>query len=192
MAEIQVKGGRSFPRVDLTPMVDLGFLLITFFMFTTTMAKPTAMEVQMPYKEPNMKPPDLSPVKGSTAMTILLSKDHRIYYYYGIGSDPNKPPELKATSFQDIDEIRSAIAAKKKSIQELIDQGAAHIDATDQLTIMIKPSDSSSTDDLINVLDEMSINAVPVYAVVDISPEDNALMAAKEKQLDARVNILKP
>lgn len=181
MAEIQVKGGRGFLRVDLTPMVDLGFLLITFFMFTTTMAKPTAMELQMPYKEPNMKPTALSPVKNSTAMTILLGKDHRIYYYYGMGADLQHPPEVKVTSFKDIDGIRNAIAAKKKMIQELINSGAAHIDATDQLTIMIKPTDNSSTDDLVNMLDEMRINSVQVYAVTDITPADLAFIEARER-----------
>jgi len=183
MAAMEIKGGKGAPRVDLTPMVDLGFLLITFFMFTTTMSKPTAMQIQMPYKEPDMDPSKSSLVKESTAMTILLSKDHRIYYYYGMGSDPKKPPELKATNFKNIDGIRDAIIAKKKEIQAMIDQGGSALDATDKLTVMIKPMDNSSTEDLINILDEMSINAVPVYAVVDITPVDKALLAATEKRM---------
>lgn len=182
MAAMEIKGGKGAPRVDLTPMVDLGFLLITFFMFTTTMSKPTAMQIQMPYKEPDMDPSKSSLVKESTAMTILLSKDHRIYYYYGMGSDPKKPPELKATNFKNIDGIRDAIIAKKKEIQAMIDKGSA-LDATDKLTVMIKPMDNSSTEDLINILDEMSINTVPVYAVVDITPVDKALLAATEKRM---------
>ncbi|MNS66783.1 Biopolymer transport protein ExbD/TolR [compost metagenome] len=181
MAAMEIKVGKGTPRVDLTPMVDLGFLLITFFMFTTTMSKPTAMQIQMPYKEPDMDPSKSSLVKESTAMTILLSQDHRIYYYYGIGSDAKRPPELKATDFKNIDGIRDAIIAKKKEIQAMINQGGNALDATDKLTVMIKPMDNSNTEDLINILDEMSINAVPVYAVVDITPEDEALLAATEK-----------
>lgn len=181
MASLEIKGGKGAPRVDLTPMVDLGFLLITFFMFTTTMSKPSAMEIQMPYEEPGMDSSERSLVKESTAMTILLSKDHRIYYYYGIGSDPNKPPELKATSFNDADGIRDAIIAKKKMIQDLIAKGSPGIDATDKLTVMIKPADNSNADDLINVLDEMHINKVPVYAVTDITPADIAFIKTVEK-----------
>ncbi|WP_129021170.1 ExbD/TolR family protein [Edaphocola flava] len=183
MAAMEIKGGKGAPRVDLTPMVDLGFLLITFFMFTTTMSKPTAMEIQMPYKEHDMDRSKSSLVKESTAMTILLSKDHRIYYYYGMGADPKRPPELKATSFENIDGIRDAIIAKKKEIQGMIDQGKPALDISDKLTVMVKPADNSNTEDLINILDEMSINAVPIYAVVDITPEDEAFLAAIEKRM---------
>src|SRR3954470_21323321 len=86
------KGKKLSTRIDLTPMVDLGFLLITFFMFTTTLAKPKTMEINMPNKE-KIDEKDQTKVKESTAMTILLSKEHRVYYYEGIGSDPTKPPE---------------------------------------------------------------------------------------------------
>src|SRR6202041_3220392 len=80
------KGKKLSTRIDLTPMVDLGFLLITFFMYTTTLAKPKTMEINMPFKDPNvLEPPNK--VKSSTALTVLLSKDHRIFYYEGIGDD---------------------------------------------------------------------------------------------------------
>ncbi len=178
MAEMEVKGGKGSPRVDLTPMVDLGFLLITFFMFTTTMAKPKAMQIQMPFDDPNMQKEDQSQVKESTAMTILLSKDHRIYYYYGIGSDPSTPPEIKVTGFKDQDGIRDALIQKKKEVQGMVASGALAPD--DKMTVMIKPADNSTTDVLIDVLDEMTINAVPLYAVIDITPVDLEFIAATE------------
>src|SRR5690606_28792721 len=97
MAEIAESGGgghkkgsgvkkskKLSTRVDLTPMVDLGFLLITFFMFTTTMSKPKAMSINMPDPDKTIKDEERNKVKESTAMTILLSKDHRVYYYEGI------------------------------------------------------------------------------------------------------------
>src|ERR1041384_6622445 len=92
------KGKKLSTRVDLTPMVDLGFLLITFFMFTTTLQKPKTMEINMPYKDPN-KPVDTTKVKASTALTVLLSKDHRVYYYEGLADDPTKPPDVKIGYF---------------------------------------------------------------------------------------------
>src|ERR1043165_5304272 len=82
------KGKKLSTRIDLTPMVDLGFLLITFFMFTTTLAKPKTMEINMPYKDQNLKDEEKNKLKASAAMTVLLSKNHRVYYYEGIGDDP--------------------------------------------------------------------------------------------------------
>ncbi len=93
------KGKKLSTRIDLTPMVDLGFLLITFFMFTTTLAKPKTMEINMPYKDKDMQEKDQSKVKASEALTILLSKNHLIYTYKGIGDDPTKPPELNADKY---------------------------------------------------------------------------------------------
>src|SRR5476651_1177104 len=88
------KGKKLSTRIDLTPMVDLGFLLITFFMYTTTMSKPKTMEINMPYKDPHII--DSTKVKASTALTVLLSKNHRIYYYEGLGQDSSKSPEYHA------------------------------------------------------------------------------------------------
>lgn len=172
------KGKKLSTRVDLTPMVDLGFLLITFFMYTTTMAKPKTMEINMPYKDKQTPPEKESKVKESTAMTILLSKNHRVYYYEGIGSDPTKPPQLQATGFKTKDGIRDAIIAKKQKVDELIRQGA--LSNTDKATFLIKPDDNSTYDDLVNILDEMSINDVRVYAIVDITPVDKEFITMTE------------
>ena len=107
------KGKKQSTRVDLTPMVDLGFLLITFFMFTTTLSKPKTMQINMPYKDENIKEDEQTKLKASQSMTVLLSKNHRIYYYQGIGDDPTKPPELQVTYFKQKDGIRDAIIAKQ-------------------------------------------------------------------------------
>src|ERR1043165_6461685 len=112
------KGKKLSTRIDLTPMVDLGFLLITFFMYTTTLAKPKTMEINMPYKDPNMKIEDQNKVKESAAITILLSKSHRIYYYEGIGSDPSKAPDIKVTYFT-AKGIRDVLIDKKKKVAEM-------------------------------------------------------------------------
>ncbi len=180
MAEIEVKGGKKgAPRVDLTPMVDLGFLLITFFMFTTTMSKPKAMQIQMPFKDSTLTKEDQNKVKKDAALTILLSRDHRVYYYQGIGDDPDIPPDVKVTYFKPEGGIRDVLIEKKKMVNQLIQQGV--LTATDKPVIMIKPDSNSTTDDLINILDEMTINAIPIYAVVDITDVDRGFIAATEQ-----------
>ncbi len=70
----------------MTPMVDLGFLLITFFIFSTTMSQPTAMPLLMP--KDTDKPEEQNKVKASGALTIMLGKSDGIYYYEG--DDPTK------------------------------------------------------------------------------------------------------
>jgi biopolymer transport protein ExbD len=173
------KGKKLSTRVDLTPMVDLGFLLITFFMFTTTLSKPKTMEINMPYKDEKVEDKDQTKIKESVAMTVLLSKDHRIYYYEGLANDPTKPPELKVTYFKPKDGIRDAIINKKKRVDELKQQGA--LTGKDQLTILIKPDVTSTYEDLVNMLDEMAINDVRVYAIVDITPVDQEFIQITEQ-----------
>ncbi|MBE2288388.1 MAG: biopolymer transporter ExbD, partial [Chitinophagaceae bacterium] len=154
------KGKKLSTRIDLTPMVDLGFLLITFFMFTTTLAKPKTMEINMPYKDEKLTDPEKNKLKASVAFTVLLSKNHRVYYYEGIGDDPNKAPDLKVTSFKAKDGIRDAIIAKKKMVDGMKRAGA--LTAKDEMTVLIKPDTTSTYSDLVNMLDEMNINDVKV------------------------------
>lgn len=167
------KGKKLSTRIDLTPMVDLGFLLITFFMYTTTMSKPKTMEINMPNTE-KIDPQDQTKIKKSTAMTVLLSKNHRIYYYEGLANDPNTPPDLKVTTFKAKDGIRDAIIAKKQKVAQLQQSGA--LGPKDQATILIKPDSNSTYDDLVNILDEMSINDIRVYAIVDITDVDQSFI----------------
>lgn len=161
------KGKKLSTRIDLTPMVDLGFLLITFFMFTTTLAKPKTLEINMPYKDPNMKQEDQNKIKESVALTILLSKNHKIYYYEGMATDPTKPPDLKGTTFAAKNGIRDEIIAKKKMVDGLKQTGG--LGPKDQMTVLIKPDTTSTYGDLVNMLDEMNINDVKVYAIIDIT-----------------------
>lgn len=173
------KGKKLSTRIDLTPMVDLGFLLITFFMFTTTLAKPKTMEINMPYKDEHLKEEEKNKLKASAAMTVLLSKNHRVYYYQGIGDDPNKPPELKVTYFTPQKGIRDAIIEKKKLVADLKRSGA--LGPKDEATILIKPDTTSTYSDLVNMLDEMNINDVKVYAIIDISDIEQGFIKATEE-----------
>ena len=172
------KGKKLSTRIDLTPMVDLGFLLITFFMFTTTLAKPKTMEINMPYKDPNMKIDEMNKLKSSVALTVLLSKDHRMYYYEGIGDDPTKPPELKTAYFGGKNSIRDEIIAKKKMVDAMKRSG--QLTAKDETTVLIKPDSTSTYSDLVNMLDEMNINDVKVYAIIDITDVDRDFIKMTE------------
>lgn len=173
------KGKKLSTRVDLTPMCDLGFLLITFFMYTTTMSKPKTMQINMPYKDDIIKQEEQTKIKNSVALTVLLSKSHRIYYYEGIGDDPEKPPQVEVTYFKPKGGIRDIIINKKKAIEDMKRQGA--LTEKDQLTVLIKPDETSTYEDMVNILDEMNINDVRVYAILDISDVDKDFIKETEQ-----------
>jgi len=155
------KGKKLSTRVDLTPMVDLGFLLITFFIFTTTMSSPTAMKLFMP-KDAD-KPEDQNKAKESGALTIMLGKDNNVFYYEGI-LDP-AGANFKSSNFK---EIRDVIINKKKSTN------------LDDFVVVIKPSEESKYKNVIDILDEMAINEVKRYAMVDIAESENQLIKVSE------------
>jgi biopolymer transport protein ExbD len=146
-------------RVDMTPMVDLAFLLLTFFMLTTTFAKPYAMRLQMPVKDDSQ-----TPVMMKKAMTIILGKGHQVHYFFGLNAPEDKTvpaAELKTTSFA-ANGIRQAILTRKHQQAGLV--------------VLIKPSSDSKYQDLVDVLDEMSITGQQKYALVDITPADLTLL----------------
>jgi biopolymer transport protein ExbD len=192
MADIDTSGGgghkkggvkkakKLSTRIDLTPMVDLGFLLITFFIFTTTMSKPKTMEINMPFKDEKMKKEDQTEVKASTALTILLSKEHRVYYYEGIGNDATNPPKVEVTGFKTPGGIREVLINKKKSVEDMVRTGANGLRAGDKITVLIKPDYNSTYEDFVDIIDEMSINGIQKYAIVDISPVDKEFITLTE------------
>src|SRR5690349_24880490 len=104
------KAKKLSTRVDMTPMVDLGFLLITFFIFTATMKSPTTMDLNMP-KESDEK--DETKIKQSGALTIMLGKDDHVYYYEGELTQENASSTFKSSTFKD---IRKVIIDKKKEV----------------------------------------------------------------------------
>lgn len=157
------KAKKLSTRVDLTPMVDLGFLLLTFFVFTTTMSQATAMNMNEPKEDKDQ----ILKVKNSGAMTILLGKGDQVYYYFG-QLDPAKLSEqFKSTNFKD---IRQIIVDKKKATP------------LDDLMFIIKSDAKSTFKNSIDILDEMSICAIPPghYAEVDITPAEQELIRQTE------------
>ncbi len=151
------KAKKASTRVDLTPMVDLGFLLITFFIFTTTISQPTTMKLNLP--KDTDKPEEQNKLKESGALTLLLGKNDNVYYYEGI-LDPTAS-NLKNTTMK---KIRDEILSKKRSTPP------------DDLMVVIKPGNESTYKDVVNALDEMTINDIKRYALVDISEVETQLL----------------
>jgi biopolymer transport protein ExbD len=153
------KGKKLSTRVDLTPMVDLGFLLITFFIFTTTVSQPTAMKIFLP--KDVQKPEDQNKVKASAVLTIMLSKDNIIYYYEG-----DDPKLMKTSNYKD---IRDIILDKKMRTD------------TADFVVVLKPSKDCSYKNVVDILDEMTIDGCKRYALVDnVSPYEADLIKKTE------------
>jgi biopolymer transport protein ExbD len=185
------KAKKLSTRVDMTPMVDLGFLLITFFIFTATMKSPTTMDLNMP-KESDEK--DETKIKQSGALTILLGKDDHVYYYEGELTQENASTVFKSATFKD---IRAEIIKKKQEViknhvhddkcQELKDKARAKgdknwetADLDRDLVVVIKPDAEATYKNTVDILDEMTINAVKRFAMVKISDTEKDLIKKTE------------
>jgi biopolymer transport protein ExbD len=207
MAEVDTGGGgdhgkhgkkrakRSSTKIDMTPMVDLAFLLLTFFMLTTTFSKPNAMEINMPLKDPTVEPPKIA---ESTVMTVILSENNKIYYYYGITD-----PKVEQTNFgpdgirkvllkrnkKTIDavekiqkEFEPKIAAAKEDKEKTTLEKDMKIAANkvkgdkNALMVLIKTDDLAKYKNVVDILDEMAICTIGKYALVDITPVETEMI----------------
>jgi len=184
----KVRAKKSSTRIDMTPMVDLAFLLLTFFMLTTTFNKPKAMEINMPIKDKTVDPPK---IPGKQTLTLLLSDKNRIYWYIG-ADDPNLPPAVEYTNFS-ANGIRKLLIEKNTEINSTFsrveklkeDFKKGQIDEKKYkeesikvkaekkaLIVLIKADDSSTYKNLVDILDEMSICNIGRYAIVDITASE--------------------
>jgi len=171
------KAKRLSTRVDMTPMVDLGFLLITFFIFTTTMSSPKALNLNMPKDTKNEE--ELNKAKESGALTIMLGKNNGVYYYEGqLLPDGSN---FKSANFAT---IRDEIINKKKDVikTHVHDSNCPKIWAENKgdknscldrdFVVVIKPDEDATYRNTVDILDEMTINNVKRYAMVDITPQE--------------------
>lgn len=138
-------------KVDLTPMVDLGFLLITFFVFTSTMSRPTVMKVDMPFDQTI----ETNAVCNSCALTVLLCNDDIIKYYEGDFA----AVQIQSTSYAGIREI---IRKKKELVKRV--RGT-----TDEFVMIIKPTEKSTFKNFVDITDEVTINQVKRYYLDEVS-----------------------
>lgn len=196
MANINTGGGsfrkkgkpqKKTLRVDFTPMVDMMMLLITFFMFCTTLAKPQVMDIAMPSNEKDPYPPLTS---NSKTLTLLLAADNKLYYYHGI---PNYSDytSLRETDYRN---LRSILLDKNVKLVSKINQlklqyhdkkisEAAYKEnltefkkSDESITVLIKPMDESLYENVVDALDEMQICGVGKYMVIDMEEGDKYLL----------------
>ena len=203
MASVETGGGehqkgkpqKQTLRVDFTPMVDMNMLLITFFMFCTTLSKPQVMDIAMPTDqktEENEQPK----VKESRAVTLLLGEDNKVYYYFGkldedAYTDYTTLKETQYSSNENNDGLRSILLERnrdavdamrqlkldrknnKSMTEEEFKEKSNKIKGdVNALTVVIKPTDACSYKNLVDALDEMQICSVGKYAIVDITDGD--------------------
>lgn len=156
-------------RVDLTPMVDLGFLLITFFIFTTTMSTPKAMKLAMP-KDTIDSPTN---VGESVALTVVPFNNNRIFYYHGELTNALKTGTYGITSYSVKDGLGQIIRNKQTALDKM------KPGKRNDLVLMVKPMPESNYQNLVNVIDEVLINDVQHYAVMDVTDEEKEVVAGK-------------
>ena len=144
------------PHIDMTPMVDLGFLLITFFIFTTSMAESRATSLFMPAEG------DPTFVPASHAFTMILSDQNTIYYYRGDWEAALKNGQIGKTGYGSAHSIRQQIQSCQQSMGN----------KKDKLMLVIKPLAGASYQNVVDALDEAMINNVQRYAITDANPAE--------------------
>jgi len=167
MAQVQEKNdskkgakrsvNRNTMQLDMTPMVDLAFLLLTFFMLTTTFTKLQVMDLRMPVEPKD--PTQLTPIKGENALTVIMGEDDKIYYYFGFAGDE---PKVEKTDY-------SASGIRKVLLSE-------KVKSNKKMVVLIKAMETSNYGNLVDMLDEIKIAETSKYALVDINPEDKELI----------------
>lgn len=152
----RILSGKRPVNIDMNPMVDIAFLLLTFFMLATTFSTPQTMEISMPVKPKGEDVRKEQPIKESKALTVVLSANDTIYWFRGITD-----PKIEITDYSR-EGIREVLLQKNLEVQGLV--------------VLIKPDETSNFKNLVDILDEMSIAEIGRYAIVDLTPEDRKLI----------------
>ena len=163
----KVRSKKQNTRVDMTPMVDLGFLLITFFMFTTTFSKPNVMDLGLPAK-PKVDAPKPPPteVKLENSITLLIGKDNRIFWHQQEESSLTDA-NLNETNFD------------REGIRDIVQKAKARAIDKDIFTVIIKPTEDAVYKNFVDILDEMAITKSDRYGVTDLKSWEEAIYEKK-------------
>jgi biopolymer transport protein ExbD len=160
----KVRAKKMNLTVDMAPMCDLGFLLITFFMFTTTFSKPNIMHLNMPPKV-EIPPSSIPEIKTNNSLTIILGKDDKIYWHQ------QEQKDLNASTLMESDYSKEGIRKEILRAQKQADQN--------KFTVIIKPTDDSSYKNLVEILDEMEITNSDRYGIKELSSKEKAVYKEK-------------
>lgn len=187
MAEIVESGGKSkgdgkvrakkmSTRVDMTPMVDLGFLLITFFMLATTLSKPTSMTLTVPDKQEDKKEQETEPLKASKVLTVFLGRNDDVFLLDGVAADDDKAESaLKKVRFGT--ELRQEIFKAQSRVNSQFEKDE---EGNLPFVTVIKPTSVSTYKNVVDILDEMAITKTKRYAMVDfLTDSEKALLGDK-------------
>ncbi|KDN53730.1 ExbD/TolR family protein [Flavobacterium seoulense] len=168
----KVRSKKQNSKVDLTAMVDLAFLLITFFMLTTSLSKPQSMSLGLPDKDPKDDSKNVK-VDENRTMTVLLGDNDKMFYYMGIINTPMAPKDIAYGK----DGIRKELLKRKK---EVLAYSTAKGRPDQGMIVIIKPSKKSTYKNVVDILDEMAISSIPTYTIVnDFLPEETKLLDGK-------------
>jgi len=186
------KRSKKLPtRIDFTPMVDLGFLLITFFMLATSLIKPQTMEITMPSNK-KVEEEDKTVAKASQAVTLILGKNDKVFYYYGKTDGAQVTETNYATNglrrilleknYDVAKQVEDLKAEKVKSRmdEEVFQKRLGEIKANKNAPVVrIMATDDANYRNLVDALDEMNICSISRYAIVDIDEPDLLLIQDK-------------
>ncbi len=196
--EEKQKGGKRKAKhhsthIDMTPMVDLMCLLITFFMLTTAFSKSKVMEIALPEKKPVANPPQ---VPKARIVNIILGPENKVYWYPGMVENPKSPPPLQETNFSDqgirkllLDRnkflFKKVAAFREKTIKEnptmSRDSLLANIKRFNKLDdsgpiVLIKAYKEARYANIVDIIDEMAICNIIRYAIVDINYVEDGMV----------------
>ena len=172
MAEVIVQNngkGKSISkkkliRVDMTPMVDLGFLLITFFMFTTSFDKPNVMDLGLPAGETT----ENVVVNEKNQITFILGENNRVFYHQSSKETLNEN-NMQETNFDGI------------AMSKVIEQAYRNAPKKEVFTVIIKPTDESNYKNFVDVLDNLAIAKKERYGVTDVRDWEKSIYESKTK-----------
>lgn len=153
-------------RIDMTPMVDLGFLLVAFFVMTTELSKPSVARLNMPKEGPP------SHLGESAAFTILIDGDNGITYYHGPAEKALKENTARQSSFSP----RGGVGDEIRTLQRWLDEPGVFKEGRAGLMLLIKPTANASYSQVINAMDEALINKVDKYVIVSPDETDKEIL----------------
>jgi biopolymer transport protein ExbD len=166
------KGGKArskkmSTKVDFTPMVDLGFLLITFFMLTTTLNKPNIMAVVLP--EDKVDKEIQPPIKESKVLTLLLGPRDKVFYYNGITDPKLDSTDYSAEGLRKVILDKMDVVKGQFGLDEYEDAKTKEKKNRSFATVLIKASETSRYKNVVDALDEMAITGIKFYVLMDIA-----------------------